>query len=80
MGLWVTKSPFPTNEREDTQGASRRYEGACTQLVCSRSAAGSEMSEGALPECLELGRSFPAGLASPCPAGTLHPITQLVPW
>lgn len=52
MGLWVTKSPCPTNEREDTQGASWRHEGACTQLAWSRLAAGSEMSEGVFPECL----------------------------
>lgn len=79
MGLWVTKSPFPTNEREDTQGASRRYEGACTQLACSRLAAGSEMSEGALPEC-GAWRKLSRWTGWPLPCGTLHPIPQLVPW
>lgn len=80
MGLWVTKSPFPTNEREDTQGASRRYEGMCTQLACSRLATGSETSEGAFPECLwSLAEAFPLdwlvlALPAPCtPSLSLSP-------
>lgn len=86
MGLCVTKSPFPTNEREDTQGASRRYEGVCTQLVCSRLAAGSETSEGALPECLwSLAEAFPLdwlvlALPAPCtPSLSLSLVKVMAP-